>query len=403
MRFGAGLGYVGKYNENAVIHALRRIGPASQAEIAEASGLAVQTVSTILKNLSARGYLSEVRAESQGRGRPRVILDLVASARYSIGVHIDPTVMSAVVLDLRGQVVHSATSEEVHSHDPERSVDVAARMIEGLIERTGRENLVGVCLALPGPLDERTESVVNSVWLPGWTNFRPGRALEQRIGLPVPVVKDTLAAVIGENWVRADESTGASMVFVYVGTGTGVGISLEGEPLRGASGNAGEVGQMLLALGELSGTRRSGLDNDPVIMVEKAHEQGVLDGPPPARADLALVERQFRSLCELARGGERTAEEILQGAAQRIAQMTVMTAELVDADVVVFGGPYWEAVEPWYRPATLELLEQPSARGPHDVDVLSTSMGPNVGAVGAAAVVLDARYVPRAPGRLPGW
>ena len=33
-----------------------------------------------------------------------------------------------------------------------------------------------------------------------------------------------------------------------------------------------------------------------------------------------------------------------------------------------------------------------------DVQLLSTAMGENVGAIGAASVVLDARYVPRAPG-----
>lgn len=51
-----------------------------------------------------------------------------------------------------------------------------------------------------------------------------------------------------------------------------------------------------------------------------------------------------------------------------------------------------------YEPVLRDALDQPSARGPQVVQLLSTAMGENVGAIGAASVVLDARYVPRAPG-----
>lgn len=399
MRIGTNLSHVGKYNENAVIHAIRGLGPTSQAEIARVTGLSVKTVSPIVKNLTARGYLREVRTVSEGRGRPRIIIDIVASARYSVGVHLDPSVTTAVVLDLRGSVVDSAASDQVYPDDPESSMDVAAHLVRKLTKgKSGRRRgLVGVCLAVPGPLDVVNGSVVESVWLPGWSGFNLGHALESRLGMSVPVVKDTLAAVIGENWVRAGEALDSTMVFVYLGTGIGVGLSLNGEPVRGASGNAGEVGRMLLTLGLISGTPETGLDNDPVVMVEAAHAGGVLPGPPPQRHELAETERQFGLLCRLARESDGGAVAILEAASRRIAEMVVMTTELVDADVVVFGGPFWHPVQQWYQPAVETALAAPSARGPHPVKLHSTAMGRQVGAIGAASVVLDARYVPRAP------
>ena len=45
-----------------------------------------------------------------------------------------------------------------------------------------------------------------------------GEILGEHLRMPVPVVKDTLAAVIGENWVRGGESLDSTMVFVYIGT-----------------------------------------------------------------------------------------------------------------------------------------------------------------------------------------
>ena len=77
MRPGASHSHISQYNENAVIHALRALGPTSQTDIAAHTGLSVPAVSTIVRNLRQDGYLTEVRTESVGRGRPRVIVDLV--------------------------------------------------------------------------------------------------------------------------------------------------------------------------------------------------------------------------------------------------------------------------------------------------------------------------------------
>ncbi len=399
MRAGVSMSDVSQYNQNAVIHALRRLGPTSQTEIAQMAGLSLQTVSSIVRSLTSGGLLREVRKESVGRGRPRVIIDIVADARYAVGVHVDPALMSAVVLDLQGSVVTSLTSEDVDAEDPDRSMDIAAGLVRGAVKDSGinEDHVVGACLAVPGPLSAK--SVVNTVWLPGWSGFPLGEALGSRLGMRVPVVKDTLAAVIGENWVRAGAALESTMVFVYVGTGTGVGLSLNGEPVWGFSGNAGEVGRMLLALGSASARGVHGLENDPVVLVETAHARGVLEGAPPPRSNFKLMDVQFRLLCRLAHGQDPVAREILQAAAARIAEMTVMTADLLDADTIVFGGPYWDAVQEFYTPAVVELLAKPSARGPHPVSVLSTAMGTEVGSIGAASVVLDSRFVPRVPHR----
>lgn len=402
MRVGANLTYVSQYNENAVFHALRSLGPTSQTDIAAHTGLSIQTVSAIVKNLKTRGYLRELRTESVGRGRPRVILDLVANARYAVGIHVDPTIMTVVLLDLQGSVVLAVSSGDVDPQDPDRSMDVAGGLVRQVIEGSGVDpaKVIGACLAVPGPLDATAQAIVDTVWMPGWNRYPLGKALEHRIGMSVPVVKDTLAAVIGESWVRGGESLESTMIFVYVGTGTGVGVSLNGEPVRGSSGNVGEVGRILLTLGSGPDGVEDGLGNDPAVLVERAHSRGILRGPAPARSDLNRMEREFRELCRLADGRHAGARELLESAARRIAEMVVMTTELFDADTVVFGGPYWDLVRDFYEPAAVAALERPSARGPHPVAVFSTAMGTGVGAIGAASVVLDARYVPRAPRRV---
>lgn len=397
MPSGASLSHVSQYNENAVFHALRALGPTSQTDIAAHTGLSVPAVSSIVRNLRAQGYLTELRTESVGRGRPRVIVDLVPTAAYSAGLQIDPTVMSAVVLNLQGEVVEAGTSEEVNPRDAVASLDAAAALINGLITTSGidRTHLLGACAAVPGPLDDTTGSILDTVWMPGWAGTAIGQALTDRLHTPVPVLKDTLAAVIGENWVRAGGVLDSTMIFVYLGTGTGIGLSINGEPVRGSSGNAGEIGRMLLSLGT---DGRHGMDNDPYYLVEEAQMAGLLP-PRPADLDLHALEAQFRQLCALALDGDTTAGRILRGAGGRIAEMVVMVAEVFDADTVIYGGPNWQFVRPFYEDLAVEALARPSARGPHPVRVESTAMGTQVGAIGAACAILDARFMPRGPGR----
>lgn len=401
MRTGASLSHVSQYNENAVIHAVRALGPTSQTDIAARTALSVPTVSSIVRNLFTRGYLTEVRTESVGRGRPRVIVDLVPSAAFAVGLHIDPSVMSATVLNLRGEVVLSNVSELISPTDAHSSLDEAARLVQRLVSDSGvdESRLLGACVAVPGPVDDATGSIVDTVWLPGWAGVAIGDALSRGLGTRVPVLKDTLAAVIGETWVRAGESLESTMVFVYLGAGTGIGLAINGEPVRGSSGNAGEIGRMLLSLGHPG---RRGIDNDPFVLVEQAHSEGVLSTQPPAWGDLRALEPQFRQLCELAGAGHSEASRILRDAGARIAEMVVMVAEVFDADTVVYGGPIWESVRMFYEDAAVAALARPSARGPHPVAVHSTAMGANVGAMGAACAVLDARFVPRAPRRARG-
>lgn len=394
MRTGASLSHISQYNENAVIHALRALGPTSQTDIAARTGLSVPAVSSIVRNLRTQGFLTELRTESVGRGRPRVIVDLAPDANYAVGLHIDPAIMSAVMLDLAGHVVATGTTAAIDPDDPHASLDAAAGLIDGLIRESGINpaKLLGACGALPGPLDDATGSLIDSVWLPQWTGVRIGDALSRRLGTPVPIIKDTLAAVTGEAWVRGGEALDSTMVFVYLGTGTGIGLSMNGEPVRGASGNAGEIGRMLMSLGHES---LRGMDNDPFNLVIAAHEEGLIPSPPPARDDIHELEGQFRVLCQLASEGDGVAAGILRSAGRRIAEMVVMAVEVFDADTVVFGGPNWPLVRPFYQDRAVEALARPSARGPHPVQVLSTAMGTEVGAIGAASFVLDSRFVPR--------
>lgn len=400
MRTGANFPGIGNFNEKVVLHAIRGSRGISQTELVARTGLATQTVSVIVNQLLAKGEVRVGGVQPVGRGRPRTILELVPDARFAIGIHVDPSVVTTVILDLAGQVVASVHSQEVLAEGPEGATAATAGLVHQLIRESGVDarRILGACLATPGAVDTSNGCMIQPLWMPSWDRFPLRERMAAHLGMPVDFVKDTLAAVTGETWLRADADD-TSLVFMYIGTGTGVGVSINGEAAGGSSGNGGEIGRLLVNLGE-SDTGDAfagrGMDNDPAILVRRAIQSGTLLGDLDSTRTLAGIDAGFRRLCRFAGDGDEAARGILTAAGRRVASAAAVVAEIIDADDVVFGGPYWNLVEEFYFPECVRALAEPSGDIRHPVRVAGSSMGHDIGAIGAAARVLDGHYTPRA-------
>jgi hypothetical protein len=62
----------------------------------------------------------------------------------------------------------------------------------------------------------------------------------------------------------------------------------------------------------------------------------------------------------------------------------------LDVDTVVIGGPIWSRVAARYLPVIASIVHSGSVtRAVHDIDIVGTGLGEDVGAIGAACLVLD--------------
>src|ERR1700760_2580591 len=100
---------MGDFNESVVLAAIRRVpGGLSRVGPVKSTGRSAQTVPNICRRLLDTGLAREAGTRSTGTGKPRRLLRVNAAARYAVGVHLDPAVVTLVVLDLLGQVVARA-------------------------------------------------------------------------------------------------------------------------------------------------------------------------------------------------------------------------------------------------------------------------------------------------------
>ncbi len=120
--------------------------------------------------------------------------------------------------------------------------DATAAQIEAAI----REQLLSweitrpaaIGIAIPGLVDRNGRVQISGV-LPALKGWHPGEALAANFGCPVLALNDAEAALVEE---AQDLTPDATVALVMAGTAIGAAFRVDGRPLRGASGWAGELG-----------------------------------------------------------------------------------------------------------------------------------------------------------------
>ncbi|WUS80590.1 ROK family transcriptional regulator [Streptomyces canus] len=361
---GANLLALRSHNTALVLDLLRGAGAEgiSRLELAERTGLTPQAVSKITARLREDGLAVEAGHRASTGGKRRTVLRLVPGAGHAVGVHLDRDALRAVLVDLAGTVV----AERCAALDLGAGADAVVEAVAGEVEALAKgvregdgtgaagadavaaeplSALLGVGVALPGPLDH-TRGVLHRVTgFPEWDGFPLRDALARRLGVPVVVDKDTNAAALG----LAVAGERGSFAYLHLGTGLGAGLVVDGAVHRGARTGAGEFG----------------------------HQVVQLDGPPCGCGDRGCVEALC--LAAVARGDLAEAARVLGIAAGNL-------VALLDIDLVLLGGrTIATAPDAFLRGVAAVLDERARRAGEEPVPVRAA---PGEVADGAAQLVL---------------
>lgn len=400
MRRGANLPSVGGYNRSVVLDAIRRADDGmSRVELAAATGLSSQTVSNVCRRLVDAGIVEEAGRTSGGVGKPRSLLRLVPRGGLAVGVHLDPSVITTVSLDLAGTVVEHRATATPPGHDVDAVLDAIASAVTEVLDAAPDAPLLGVGVAAPGPLDVAHGAVVDPPLLDGWGRVGVVDALVPRLGATVALEKDVTAAAVAELWTQPP-GTRDDTAFFYWGTGMGIGLIVDHEVLRGSSRNAGDGAHLNTGADTpLCACGRRGCLGDsvsPACLVERARAAGVLGAGPEPSSPLVGLRDDFAALAAAAERGDARALILVEGCAQAIASALVGVVNLLDLDRVVFGGPFLAPVASLVLPrVAARLAESPAVVVPHGVRVEATVVGEDVAAIGAGCLVLDGTFTPR--------
>lgn len=291
----------------------------------------------------------------------------------TIGVDIGGTKVLGGVVGAQGAVL-----ARIRRSTPDRSLapSVVEDSIVGLVDelRVSHEvSAVGVGAA--GFVDPNG-TVLFAPHL-SWRDEPLQAVLESRLGIPVVVDNDANTAARAE--MRFGSGRGYQQaVCVTLGTGIGGAVVLDGQPLRGAQGIAGEFGHMQMVPG-----------GRPCECGQAGCWEQYCSGKALARA-----AREAGSPSEVVAGPEITAAANL-GAAWALAAFSEVGAWLgvglaslvsaLDPQVVVIGGGLADAGDLLLAPArTAFAARLPGGKHRSQPPILRANLGADAGFIGAA-------------------
>jgi predicted NBD/HSP70 family sugar kinase len=404
LRRGTNLSRIAGFNEAVVIDAVRRARYGlSRVEIAEQTGLSAQTVSNIVRRMLESGLLLEGERITTGLGKPRTPLTLDPDGRHAIGVHLDPLMTTLVLVNLRGDLAGHRQLPSPAGREPSVVLaEIAAAVPELLVDAgVGLDTVAGIGLASPGPVDADRGLILDPPHLPNWRDVPVAAELGRQAELPVVVDKDVVAGAVGERWTGATLGYGNSL-FLYLSTGVGVGLAVDDSIIRGASGNAGDIGHLIV---DEKGPRCwcgrrgcLGVTLSPSALVQQAVTEMALGGShldAVRSADPSRINASFVALCDLVDAADPAAMKVVSRSGEQLAKAVTTLANLFDTDLVALAGPTWMRLREHYLPALTQLVPEGITRAAgRPVGVVGTSLGDDVIAVGAACLVLDREFSP---------
>jgi fructokinase len=251
---------------------------------------------------------------------------------WRIGIDLGGTKIEALALSADGKE-YGRRRVPTPRGDYEATLRVAAGLASTLVAAIGRPNLTGVGVGIPGSLSPHTGLVrnANSTWLNGRAFHRDLQAI---IELPLVVENDANCFALSEAVDGAGQGHG-SVFGVILGTGVGGGIVLNGELLKGRNAVAGEWGHNPLPWPDESEGK------GPLCYCGKAGcIETFLSGPALERQYHARSGRaaEAKLIAEGAASGDAACQAALCVYARRLAKSLASVVNILDPDVIVFGG-----------------------------------------------------------------
>jgi predicted NBD/HSP70 family sugar kinase len=394
---GSNLLRLADYNQAVVLDMIRRDPGQSRANLQRNSGLSSQTISNITRRLIDAEMIRESEPGDAVRGRPSIPLTINGGGAFAVGVHVDPARLTILLLDVAGEVLHRQHLRTPQATNPDEVTALIAVSTGRLIREAGidRDRVLGLGIAVPGPLDVGTGVVLDPPQLPKWRDVRLRADLHDATGMPVLLDKDVTASATAELRNSAD----ADFLFVYLGSGVGASVVTNGQVLRGASSNIGEIGDILVdpSAEDLGWNgRRGGLAAAcvPEALAIQAAQAGLI--PLPDLTDYLAIDDACTTLSELAGGGDATASTILDRAARRVAVGIGVLVNFIDVPRVVLGGPTWNRLSGAFLPVLEDAVRRELVVSREEFTVVGSAVGEQIAAQGAAELVMDHFLAPRA-------
>lgn len=296
----------------------------------------------------------------------------------ALAIDLGGTKIEAALVDESGALVEGSRTRVETGAAAASDVSVLARALDEVIARCRAHarwsEAVAAGIGAAGPID-LAAGTISPINLPAARGFDIVRAVRAASGLDAVALRlDGTCIALAEAWLGAARGVANAIVFV-VSTGVGGGIVSDGRLVAGGSGNAGHLGQMIVA----------DIDGDPAASTLEQRASG------PHTVAWARSQgwagATGEELADAYRAGDDIAVAAVARSAEAVGIGLASAATLLDLELAVVGGGFSFVADDY--PDRIQSVVAASAINGYaaKLKVVRAGLGGDAPLIGAAALV----------------
>jgi predicted NBD/HSP70 family sugar kinase len=369
------------YNERLIVSLVRRHGQLAKTDLTRLTGLAAQTITTIVNRAADRELLLRQEPLRGRLGQPSVPYSLNPEAAYSFGLKVDHRSADVALVNFVGDVV---AFERALFDCP--TPDEVMKFTKGAVTRMCRkyksiktERIAGLGIASPFHQWNLSEdSGVPAGKLDAWKEIDIRAELDRAFDWPVFLYNDATVSAAGELMFGAGGAR-SDFLYAYVGYFIGGGLVLDHHLFPGRNKLAGALGDIPVPA--------SGRRNDRATTLMRIASLHSLAGKLNGQDD----GRIWSSPEDWGDLGAPLAEWI-DDVAEGLAYAARSAVALLDIDNIVIDGAIPNAVRKEIAKATRRKLARILVDRPEPFSVLEGTFGHLGPVIGGASIPLLVKY-----------
>ena len=271
--------------------------------------------------------------------------------------------------------------------------NLAAAVQDKMVQRSLRpDQIEGVGLGVPGPVQDSSVVAIVCANLGGWGDCDAGAQLSQLLGgLRVQVGNDANVAALGEIWMGAAKGC-RSAVMVTLGTGVGGGVVADGKLIEGAHGAGGEIGHITVnpqepaqcGCGKHGCLEQYSSATGVVRCMNKLLEQN-----PDVPCTLRGRDFAAKDVFDAARSGDKLAQQEVEDMTLTLALALGNIAAITDPEMFLVGGGVARAGDVLLEPLSRHYQAN-AFLSCRNTPIRLASLGNDAGIYGAVRLIVGA-------------
>jgi glucokinase-like ROK family protein len=388
--------FISEINKIKIVNLIRDRDGISRAELAKISGLSAPTISRIVESLIREGLAIEIGAGESRGGRKPTLVKFSGVDSFIIGIDLGTTNIYGILTDLDANIIAEIRRPTQAEGGFNRVMERASGVIGELRDQLGakRDKVCGIGMAIAG-LINRERNIVEFSPDFHWHDVDVRAELAREVDIPIVFDNVTRVMALGEMWYGAGRDL-RDFIMINVGYGIGAGIIIQGSPLYGFKGLAGEFGHITL---EKDSVVQCDCGNFGCLealasgnAIAKSAQTELLRGAASVltemcKGDLSSVTAEM--VASAAKQGDGTAWAIFDRAAEFLGLGIAGLINIFNPEAVFIGGGVSQAGDILYDKVRKTVHARALKKTAGEVPIQPATFGPKAAVIGAISLILS--------------